>query len=535
MPNKQTKTLLPKRNALLPLLLYHFRFEASIQNTRPHQSQTPGRPTMMMPTTTYHHHQSQYPGAGQMPAPMSFIMMDNESPGGFMMGGPNGAALPMTMSSSNNFEPIVTEPTTTTSTSTTSTSPAASQTSANNNNNNNLATSDNSNSPLTMLGPSMTMTIQSEPGGVSNIELSTNINGGGQSGALIQQRPYGTKWMQPHGNSGATIRHVNQQLRQPYLNNYQQQQQPVQFHQNLENFDEQSGAALAGEGPGGEQYYSSPWAGRLVSPAKLLRAPKQPQQQQYHHHQQQQQQQQHHAAQSLPAPTFEGGRLTQFHPFPAPHRATNQLAAAPPTNWQQNEWTLTRQQLQQAHISQALEQEELLPVGQPQEMPVYQAPNGQLHISLPNMQSGRTPASPSNLPASTSTSQQPTKTHEREPLRLVEQNAINSDSDQNGDNAEVQTLPGGQNQQQPASTTTTTQRPQSGQLQQQPKTYAVVNRPSAPTTTTTTTTNTNTGGATKTSGRLVSPAVKGKQQLQQLQHQSNKGTTEQRTIVAGGY
>ena len=193
-----------------------------------------------------------------------------------------------------------------------------------------------------MLMPSMTMTIQ--PNGV---ELSTSSqpasSGSSPSGALMQQ---------------ASVK-FSQQVA------------------DLSGFDQ----------PGGEHYYSSPWAARrrpLASPAKLLRnvhskamaatrPTRLPQQQQ---------------VVAVTTSTPQPAHLQQQQQQPAPHMKTSQWR---PTSYEvsgriRDEPTQQLQQHQQQEHStgqQEVEHEQVISVGPPQMIPIYQTPNGQLHATPP--------------------------------------------------------------------------------------------------------------------------------------------------------
>lgn len=307
--------------------------------------------------------------------PMSFMMMgNNNNNNGF--GEPpfdpfvGVSMLPMTMSTGDSTNGILvgsSNPKSVTNNSSTTTLIAGNSSSSNS-----IESPFSMVSP-TMLMPSMTMTIQSEPGGSSAIELSTNMLPGSNnsmSSPLIQQplqRPfYPAKW-------------TRQQL-------YQQQQQHSGFN---ENFDEPLSSAsleLGSSGGGGEQYYSSPWNQMqrlpLASPAKVFRNEKLRQQQQ-------------HRRQTTTTTTS-----TTTSTTPAPAKLQEQpLARMPPILVIKNHWRPAqagREQQQQPQSS--LEFEELIPVGPPQMMPIYQTPNGQLHMSPPSQrESQHSPPPPAKL------------------------------------------------------------------------------------------------------------------------------------------
>lgn len=254
--------------------------------------------------------------------------------------------------------------------------------------------------PLAMMMPSMTMTIQSEPGGSSAIELSTNMAGAGgsslnSSAPLLLQRPQ----VHHHHQTSASQNKW-----------HSQQQLPVQN----DHFDEPSEQFA-----GGEQYYSSPWQARqqpLASPAKLIRNERL--RGQYQRPRQQYSQQQHLRAParqveqqpisqqtvSLNAPTqapASGAKLQQQVPIlviknqwrPAqrePPARQQQTAAAPSPQVQPPQRSLPppppqpQQQPQPARANSAQEFEEFVPVGPPQMMAVYQdTRDGQLHMTPP--------------------------------------------------------------------------------------------------------------------------------------------------------
>lgn len=201
--------------------------------------------------------------------------------------------------------------------------------------------------PVAMMMPSMTMTIQSEPGGGSAIELSTNMNpqtgnASSASGRLVA-RPK---------SPAAKLRQQQQQ---------QQNRPQLQLIQQADNFDEPF------EQTGGEQYYSSPWQSKspLVSPAKLIRGERLKQLQSS------QLEPSNHKVQPTRAP--HAARLQQ------PPIAQFQLVEANNNN---NKWRVASAR-EQSDGSNALEYEELIPIGPAQMMPVYQTPNGQLHLSPP--------------------------------------------------------------------------------------------------------------------------------------------------------
>lgn len=295
--------------------------------------------------------------------------------------------------------------------------------------------------PLMM--PSMTMTIQSDSSGGSNIEVSMQ-NASSPANLVQQQRP--GKW--------------NNHL-------HQQQQQQQQF----DHFDEPFSGP---EAHGGEQYYSSPWLnGRpLASPAKLLR------------NERLRKQQQHQAPRPTPAPPVHqtisvlstptqrphpaapsSGRLqqqqhpqqmplmpvlvikNQWHPTgqkpqQEPARSGRQMSAA---NSHQvrpfNNHDPFQRQIQQ-QISQALEVEELVPVGPAQLMPIYQTPNGQLHISPPTsrpaQQQVAAPKQAQQHHVAQVTLDQSSFEHEEDQRPASNQNQ--SQNNNNSNDAEVQTI-----------------------------------------------------------------------------------------------
>lgn len=303
-----------------------------------------------------------------MGLPMSFMMMSQDSlpnPSdnglvGVPMNGGNGM-LPINMPSNvntfdsfatmtattpapiivNNIQPTVAPPPT---------------------NSNTSATSNNQSSPAaaSMMLPTMTMIFQSEPGGNSAIELNMlGSNMANSTNAALLQRPSG------NGNRWIP-----------------QQQQEDQFDEPAEQ------QSL------GEQYYSSPWTNRapLASPAKVFRgerlraqqqqprpvemAPISARQQLQPHHQQQQ----------------ASSQQTSVVVGQVPANAANQPQM--PVLLIKNRWRSQQngnlnlpvailQHQQQQAVNQALEYEELVPIGPPQMMPVYQTPNGQIHMSPP--------------------------------------------------------------------------------------------------------------------------------------------------------
>lgn len=160
--------------------------------------------------------------------------------------------------------------------------------------------------PVPMVLPSMTMTIQSEPGGGSNIELSTNMAATNASSAPLR-------------------------LQQP--------RPGVEHHQS---------------DPAGEQYYSSPWRARAPMPdlAKLQRAER---------------------LRSRPAGR---NQLPPVIVIRNKWRPSGQLQQQPPPVQQQ-------QQLESADY------DELVAVGPPQMMHLYQSANGELHVVPPGSEGER--------------------------------------------------------------------------------------------------------------------------------------------------
>jgi len=308
--------------------------------------------------------------------------------------------------------------------------------------------------PVAMMMPSMVMTIQSEPGGGSAIELSTNMNpmnanGSAQSGALLQR---------------------------PRLVKTQAQHQS-------DHFDEPQDQA-AGGGGGGEQYYSSPWSNKppLASPAKILRSERlraQQLQARIRAHQPPM------ANQQLADPSQRQRQQQQQQPRLAIEDRWRpaDLAAGGLNN-------PSEQQRQQ--MNQALEYEELIQVGPPQMIPIYETPSGQLQVGAP--QSPPPPVQPP--PTSPAPSARPLARpaapssfeHEEAPARPHNGNDLNS---------EVQTVAGGRGP--GASPLSPAGPPEPVQVGPQMRPREQEQRQHQ---------------ASKTSGRLASPAVKGKQQQQ---------------------
>lgn len=173
--------------------------------------------------------------------------------------------------------------------------------------------------PTTLMLPSMTMTILSEPGGSSNIELSTS--------------------MSPNPVSNGSL--------------------PLRSRPSSEHSDE----------PGGDQYYNSPWRAKapMATLTKLNRGER------------------------LRAPVSNG-------PVPAQQPARNQMSVnliggqrspTAPMVIIKNQWRpnkpapaqLMQQPAQQQQVESVPDYDELVAVGPPQMMHVYQSPNGELHAA----------------------------------------------------------------------------------------------------------------------------------------------------------
>lgn len=206
------------------------------------------------------------------------------------------------------------------------------------------------------------------------------LNGSSMSGNL--QRPHTTTTYYSNNNN----RWFDKQQLQQQLN---------------DNFDDSS----LNELPGGEQYYSSPWHSRqpLVSPAKVFRNEKLRQQQQ---------------PSSAAAPTGHSQSQTQSASHTQSHSQQQQAsgrlqqpASVMPILVIKNQWKPSGGNSQARDSSMGhqaqnnnspLEYEELIPVGPPQMMPVYQTPNGQLHMAPPGQQSAsslaQSPPPPPPLP-----------------------------------------------------------------------------------------------------------------------------------------
>lgn len=258
------------------------------------------------------------------------------------------------------------------------------------------------NTSAMMMPSTMIMTIQSEPGGLSAIELSTSMaslaspssSSGPTSGLAANASAPLIMYQRPVQQQSPSSKWV-----------------PLQQHQQQSfDYEDQSG--------GGEHYYTSPYGPRgggssapqLASPAKLLRANEQsrttgnsnsnsnrqpaptranramaklviqPQQQQHQHHQQQQQ----HPTQ-MPKTSrvvqvnSVSGRLQQAGKTTTEWRAIHTMAD--PTQQPQLQ-ARTRQQ--HPLDNNQLESEELIQAGPPQLIPIYQTANGQLHMSPPS-------------------------------------------------------------------------------------------------------------------------------------------------------
>lgn len=339
--------------------------------------------------------------------------------------------------------------------------------------------------------PSMTMTIQSEPGGGSAIELSTSIMSSppANASAPLIQRPHqrpSNKWLAQQHN---------------------QQSQLSQFNDNFDEPVDQSG--------GGEQYYSSPWPAKwpLASPAKVLRneRPK--------------------ADQQVLRPT--GGSAQQRQPSPSPlaqahhqqpiviMKGNDWRQPAPPTKgpspgqarFSEPNLRGQQQQQQQQLIDQALEFEELIPLGPPRMMPVYQTANGQLHLSPPPPDLPRTSPRPSWQPRRPEPSAASSIEREGHPNRDGSGGTASGANNANDQNSEVQTIgngpaPVGRDRVEPetpvgrgAQVNVEADRGSGGQVSSSSS-----NSPQS--------SNIKRLASTKTSSRLTSPAVKGKQQQQ---------------------
>lgn len=202
-----------------------------------------------------------------------------------------------------------------------------------------LAANASDSQPVAMMMPSVTMTIQSEPGGSSNIELSTNMASSGATNAStslpLRQRPSG------------------------------------------EHSDE----------PGGEHYYSSPWRARapMSTMSKLPRGERL-----------------RMLAPASAAPTraagrnqmsvaLVGGQRTQLAPVVIIKNQWRPRAQSGQLQQQQQQPA----QHQQQQVDVVPDYDELVAVGPPQVMHVYESANGELHALTP------TPANPA--PSTTET------------------------------------------------------------------------------------------------------------------------------------
>lgn len=215
-------------------------------------------------------------------------------------------------------------------------------------------TANNQSTQATMMQPTMTMIFQSEPGGNSAIELNMlGSNMANSTSAALLRRP-----------ANNDNRWIPQQYQQQF------QQQDDQFDEPVE------------QQPLGEQYYSSPWTNRapLASPARL-RAQQQPRSIAASSRQQPQQPQQQQQASSQQTSVVVGQV-----PSSTPNQAQmpillikNRWRSQPNGDLNLPVAVLQHQHQQQQPVNQALEYEELVPIGPPQMMPFYQTPNGDLH------------------------------------------------------------------------------------------------------------------------------------------------------------
>lgn len=224
----------------------------------------------------------------------------------------------------------------------------------------------NQSAPAPMMLPSMTMIFQSEPGGNSAIELNMlgSSSMANSTSAALLQRPANNK------------------------NKWIPQQQQLQQQQD-DQFDE---PAEPNQQTLGEQYYSSPWTNRapLASPAKVFRGERLRIQQQQPRTlvttQTSARQQQVPPSQQTSVVV---GQMASSSSSSSSNQAHTPILLIKNQRWPSQQSgnlnlpVAVLQHQQQQAVNQALEYEELVPIGPPQMMPVYQTANGQIHMSPP--------------------------------------------------------------------------------------------------------------------------------------------------------